>query len=165
MSAEVLYQALLSAEVELAIALPDSLLHPLCALTADRGEIPYLQCCDEATAIGVAAGATLAGTRTLVLMENSGLRRACETLSRFVLSHRLHVAMLISHRGGFGEPNWWGLAHSETMPPLLEMLRIRTEYITRDTHLADALRNAYAMLRTGQCSVALVAERSVLAAN
>ncbi|MEU8799797.1 hypothetical protein [Spirillospora sp. NPDC048819] len=165
MSAEDLYQGMLSAGVELAVALPDSLLSPLCAMTAERGEIPYVQCCDEATAIGIAAGANLAGTCTLVLMENSGLRRACETLSRFVLSHRLHVAMLLSHRGAFGEANWWGLAHSETMAPHLEMLRIKTEHVTAAVDFEDALRRAYSTLRTGQSSVALVAERSALSVS
>ncbi|WP_197093727.1 hypothetical protein [Nonomuraea sp. SBT364] len=163
LTVERLYRDLLTSDVRMVVALPDSLLGPLCRLVTERGEIRYVQTCDEATAVGITAGATLAGVRTLLIMENSGLRRACETLSRFLLSHRLHVVMLISHRGDFGEPNWWGIAHSETMDDHLRTLRIRSKRVSGADQFAGALDDAYAMLGTGQCSVALVADRALLA--
>ncbi|MEU3244737.1 thiamine pyrophosphate-binding protein [Streptomyces sp. NPDC006875] len=146
--------------IELVSAVPDSLLAPLCRRLSGSTVIRYVQTCDEATAVGLAAGATLGGARALAVMENSGLRRACETLSRFTLSHRLHCVMLLSHRGAFGEANWWGVAHSPTMRTHLEMLRMAACEVNTVDELSDRLDDAYAMLATGQQSVALVVSPS-----
>lgn len=155
------YDALLTAEVELIAAVPDSILGPLYEEAARRREIRYVQACDEATAIAVACGATLAGTRALVMMENSGLRRGCETMSRFVLAHRLHTVLLLGHRGAFGEPNWWGIAHDRTMSVHLDMLNIPRIRSNSPADLAQHLRAAFDMRATGQCSVAVLATRAV----
>ncbi|KUL25887.1 hypothetical protein ADL15_39480 [Actinoplanes awajinensis subsp. mycoplanecinus] len=159
---ELAYEALVAADVEVVVAVPDSQLSPLLSRLAAGGPIAYVQVNDEATAVAMAAGANLAGTRTLVVMENSGLRRACETLSRLILSHRQHVALLVSHRGSFGEANWWGIAHSPTMTAHLDELRIRSTGVESIAQFKDALDAAFAMLGTGQCSVCIIAERPFL---
>jgi len=160
MGAERAYRALVDSEVDLITAVPDSLLAPLHRCAAERDDIAYLQVCDEATAVGIAAGARLAGSRSLVLMENSGLRRACETLARFSLSHRLHTVLLLARRGAFGEANWWGLPHEETMHPHLRMLSAATAEVDSLQALPELLRRAYDTLDTGQRTVALVANPS-----
>ncbi|TDB93347.1 hypothetical protein E1091_12035 [Micromonospora fluostatini] len=157
MGARRAYQALVDSGTELVTAVPDSLLAPLHRYAAAHDDVEYLQVCDEATAVGIAAGARLAGRRSLVLMENSGLRRACETLARFALGHRLHTVLLLARRGAFGEANWWGLPHEETMHPHLRMLSAPTAEVDSVRDLPDLLRRAYATLDTGQRTVALVA--------
>ncbi len=157
------YEALVQAGVDLITAVPDSLLSPLHLYAASREEIAYVQVCDEATAVGMAAGARLGGARSLVMMENSGLRRACETLARLTLSHRLHTAMLLARRGAFGEGNWWGLPHEETMFPHLRMLSIATAEVNSLAEFPELVRRAYAMLETGQRSVCLIANPPFLA--
>lgn len=159
---ELAYEALAAADVRLVVAVPDSLLSPLLDRIAIGTDIRYVQANDEATAVAMAAGATLAGSRVVVVMENSGLRRACETLSRLLLAHRQHIAMLISHRGSFGEENWWGVAHSRTMKSHLEMLAVPWIGVDSVARLKDAVEAAFAMLGTGQCSVCIVAERALL---
>jgi sulfopyruvate decarboxylase TPP-binding subunit len=155
--AESAYQALVDSGVDLITAVPDSLLAPLHRCAAERDDIAYIQVCDEATAVGIAAGARLAGSRSLVLMENSGLRRACETMARFALSHRLHTVLLLARRGAFGEANWWGLPHEETMHPHLRMLSAATAEVDSVHAFPDLLRRAYDTLDTGQRTVALIA--------
>lgn len=142
------------------LALPDSLLSPLCTQVARTPELNYIQVTHEATAVAVAAGLGLCGARTLIMMENSGLRTACETLARFNISHHLFTCLLISDRGAFGERNWWGLAHHDTMQPLLQVLRIRYRQIGCLSDFGSALHWAFETLSAGQCSVALVAERT-----
>ncbi|MEV4656686.1 hypothetical protein [Micromonospora sp. NPDC049301] len=154
------YQALVDSDVDLITAVPDSLLAPLHRCAAERDDIAYLPVCDEATAVGIAAGARLAGSRSLVLMENSGLRRACETLARFTLSHRLHTVLLLARRGAFGEANWWGLPHEETMHPHLRMLSVAAAEVDSVEAFPGLLRRAYDTLDTGQRTVALVANPS-----
>lgn len=156
------YEALVAVHVDLVVAVPDSLLSPLLNRLAASGAISYVQVNDEATAVAMAAGANLAGRRVLVIMENSGLRRACETLSRLLLAHRQHIALMVSHRGSFGEENWWGIAHSRTMKAHLEMLEIPSKSVDSVAQFRESLEAAFAMLGTGQCSVCVVAERPFL---
>jgi sulfopyruvate decarboxylase TPP-binding subunit len=128
-----------------------------------RCEITYLQACDEATAVGLAAGARLAGARSLVMMENSGLRRSCETLARLTMSHRLHTVMLLARRGAFGERNWWGLPHEETMHSHLRMLPIVWRELDSLETFEELITKSFDTLDTGQCSVALIANPSFTA--
>ncbi|MFI7134857.1 hypothetical protein ACIBQ1_54980 [Nonomuraea sp. NPDC050153] len=163
MTAGQAYAAIAEAGVRMITGTPDSLLNPLHRYSAARRQISYIPCGDEATAVGLASGARLAGARSLVLMENSGLRRACETLARLTMSHRLHMVMLLSRRGAFGEANWWGVPHEETMHPHLRMLPVVTAEIDGMKDFPDILRRAYATLDTGQRSVALIANPPFLA--
>ncbi|MFD7666069.1 hypothetical protein [Streptomyces sp. NPDC059788] len=162
MSAHDAYESLIRAGVEFISGVPDSLLAPLHTLAAQRSEIDYQPVCDEATAVGMAAGARLAGARSLVLMENSGLRRACETCVRLTMSHRLHSVWLLSRRGVLGESNWWGLPHEETMHTHLAMLPVVSHELHSLEHFGTVLHQAYATADTGQRSVALIANPSFL---
>jgi sulfopyruvate decarboxylase subunit alpha len=161
-SCAIALDALLRAGVETVVALPDSKLSPLCAHLMQSDQVTYIQATHEATAVGIAAGLTLCGVKSLVVMENSGLRTACETLARFNLSHGLYCCFLISHRGAFGERNWWGFGHHETMFPILRMLRIRWSHVRSLAELPSRIGDAYEMLAAGQCSVALIAESSLI---
>ena len=102
------------------------------------------------------------GIKSLVIMENSGLRSACETIARFHLSHSLFTCYLISHRGAFGERNWWGQAHHKTMGPLLNLLQFQWEYVNSVSEFQNLLEKAYSTLAGGQSSVALCAESEFL---
>lgn len=157
MSVAAVYEQLLAADVSFIAGVPDSLLAPLHAFAAARAEIPYVQVTDEATAVGLAAGVRITGGRSLVLMENSGLRRACETLARLTLSHRLHLLVLLARRGAFGERNWWGIPHEETMHAHLRMLPMVSHEVESVAEFGPLLRRGYDSLDTGQRSVALLA--------
>ncbi|MDQ1741668.1 MAG: sulfopyruvate decarboxylase subunit alpha [Pseudonocardiales bacterium] len=163
MSVAAVYEQLMAAQVSFIVGVPDSMLAPLHALAASRDEICYLQVADEATAVGLAAGVRLAGGRSLVLMESSGLRRACETLARLTLGHRLHLLMLLSRRGAFGERNWWAIPHEDTMQAHLRMLPTLSHELDSVAEFGPLLRRGYDSLDTGQRSVALVANQPFLA--
>jgi sulfopyruvate decarboxylase subunit alpha len=160
MSAEAAHKCLLEVGVGAVIALPDSKLAPLCRVVRDRAQIDYIQAVHESACVGIATGLSLSGVKTLVVIENSGLRSACETIARFHLSHNLFATYLIAHRGAFGERNWWGVAHHETMEPLLKLLRFRWEYLRSVAEFPRLLNLAYSTASAGQCSVALIAEPS-----
>lgn len=158
-----MYEKLVAAGVSCIAGVPDSLLAPLHAVAARREEIRYLPVADEATAVALAAGVRIAGGRSLVLMESSGLRRACETLARFTLSHRLHLLVLLSRRGGFGERNWWAIPHEDTMRAHLEMLPMLSHELNSAAEFGPLLGRGFDSLDTGQRSVALVANPPFLA--
>ncbi len=159
---DVAYNSLVQAGVKYIVALPDSLLAPLCMRVKEGEAIKYIQAPHESSCVSIASGLTLCGERVLVVMENSGLRSACETIARFNLSHSLFACYLISHRGSFGERNWWGQAHHETMRPLLEMFRFRWAYVESIADFSGLLQRAYATLDAGQSSVSLIAQPGFL---
>ncbi len=160
MSVERAYSSLVNAGVQAVIALPDSHLNPLCRRIkeGDPNVIHYIQTTHESDCVGIATGLSLSGVNALIVMENSGLRNACESIARLQLSHRLFACYLISHRGAFGERNWWGQAHHETMEPLLTMLHFRWTYVHSLDEFPHLLEQAYATYAARQSSVALIAE-------
>ena len=155
---DVAYRCIVEAGVQVVIALPDSQLSPLCQRIREGCDIEYIQAVHESTCVGIATGLSLTGTLAMVIMENSGLRNACETIARCHLSHGLFACYLISHRGAYGERNWWGQAHHTTMEPLLDLLRFRWTYVKSLSEFALALKQAFSTLAAGQSSVALIAE-------
>ena len=164
MNVEIVYNALLAASVRAVVAMPDSLLSPLCARLRLGTAITYVQTCSETVCVGLASGINLTGSRALILMENSGLRSACESIARMHLSHHIFACYLVSHRGALGERNWWGQAHDDTMEPLLHLLRFRWTWVPTIDAFPSLLMSAYASLEAQQCSTMLVAEAPFLEA-
>src|SRR5690242_1436583 len=83
--AEVFMEALAQARVDLVTALPESLLKHIYRRLADQSVIRYVQVTNEAEMPGIVAGAYFGGVRAVMIMENSGLRQACEPIARFEL--------------------------------------------------------------------------------
>jgi len=148
--------------VELVTAVPDSLTASALHDVGSCEALTYIQAADESSAVCLAAGFALAGRRSIVIMENSGLRRGCEALARLGLTHGIHVVALISYRGAFGEANWWGIGHHATMAPLLDALGLRSAEVRTADELARRLPEAYSMFQTRETSVALVVHREAL---
>jgi sulfopyruvate decarboxylase subunit alpha len=120
-------------------ALPDSLLKGVYETAAKDPDIKYIPVTNEAEGAAVAAGAWAGGKRSVMVMENSGLRVACEALSRLGLVNALPVAMLMGYRGDMGERIHWGLNHGITMEPLLQALRIPYLMIDREEDIVNTV--------------------------
>ena len=138
------------------IGLPDSLLACLHRAAAAAEAIKYVPVASESDMPGIAAGIHLGGGRALLLMENSGIRQACEPLARFGLTHQLPIVMLLSFRGDLGEAEWWGHSHAQTMLPLLDALRIPYWFVKGEWRLQRAIPAAFAHAESGQMPVALI---------
>jgi sulfopyruvate decarboxylase subunit alpha len=91
-----------------------------------------------------------------MIMENSGLRQACEPLARFALGRSVPMVMVVSFRGDLGERNWWGHNHAQTMIPILEALRITYRIISKIDELKPAIAKAFLHADSSQMPVALV---------
>lgn len=154
--ADVFMDALGAANVRLVTALPESLLKHIYRRLAGQSEIRYLPVTNESEMPGIVAGAYFGGMRALMIMENSGLRQACEPISRFALSHQVPMVMVMAFRGDLGERNWWGHAHAQTMEPLLEALRIPYRHVRRIAELEPMIGKALDHAASSQLPVALV---------
>jgi sulfopyruvate decarboxylase subunit alpha len=154
--AEMIVEALKAHDVRIAAGLPDSLLRRLHEQLADDPAIAYVPVANEADMPGIVAGAYLGGARAVMVMENSGLRQACEPIARLAFCHQLPFVMLMPFRGDFGEPYWWGHNHGQTMGPLLDALRIPWRVVRTLDSLEPNIGRALMHAETGQWPVALV---------
>ncbi len=80
-------------------SVPCSYFAPLLTELEGRTEVIYQVASVEAEAIGMATGATLAGRRALVLLQNSGLGNCVNPISSLLAPFAIPLVMLISHRG------------------------------------------------------------------
>jgi sulfopyruvate decarboxylase subunit alpha len=154
--ADVFMDALRAADVRLVTALPESLLKHIYRRLAAQSEIRYVTVTNESEMPGIVAGAYFGGTRALMMMENSGLRQACEPIARFALSHQVPMVMVMPFRGDLGERNWWGHSHAQTMEPLLNALRIPFRHVRHLSELTPMVGKALDHAESSQLPVALV---------
>jgi sulfopyruvate decarboxylase subunit alpha len=148
--------ALHAADVGLVTAVPESLLKGVFMALPEEPGIRYVRASNEADMPGIIAGAYFGGIRALMMMENSGLRQACEPIARFSHAHQVPLVMAVSHRGDYGEPNWWGHNHHQVMVPLLQALRIPMRIVDRIDRLEDEVTKAYLHADASQWPVCLV---------
>lgn len=154
--ADVFMEGLEVAGVKLVAALPESLLKHVYRRLAGQSAIRYVPVTNEAELPGIVAGAYFGGMRALMVMENSGLRQACEPIARFELSHQVPMVMVMPFRGDLGERNWWGHSHAQTMEPLLNALRIPFRHVRRLEELPSMIARALDHAESSQLPVALI---------
>lgn len=154
--ARVFMEGLKEAGVRIVAALPESLLAGIYRECAKDNSIRYVPVSNEADLPGIVAGCYLVGKRALMIMENSGLRQACEPLARFALGRSVPMVIVVSFRGDLGERNWWGHNHAQTMIPILEALRITYRIISKLDEIKPAIAKAFLHADSSQMPVALV---------
>jgi len=137
-------------------ALPDSLLKSAYRLCAADPDIRYIPVTNEGEMPGICAGAYVVGAKALMVMENSGLRQASEPIARFSFRSGIPMVMALTYRGDFGEANFWGHNHAQTMEPMLNALRIPFRFVRRHDQIKPALRRAFAHADASQWPTALI---------
>ncbi len=154
--AKLLVEGLNDAGVSLVAAVPDFHMSGLHRLLREQNKIRYVLASNEADLPGICAGAYFGGKKALMIMENSGLRQACEPISRFAFTHHVPMVMIMSYCGDFGERNWWAINHGQTMEPLLEALRIPFRIIGDLDEIKPSIGRAFMHADSSQWPVALV---------
>ena len=146
-----LLQHLNDHNVGLFTGVPCSMLSPLIA------NIPnFIIATDEAEAMGIALGSTLAGQTGVVLTQNSGLGNMVDVLTSFANPYKIPCLMVISQRGHNQDAD-----HHKQMGriaiPLLEILGILCAYIEWD--LKAAVSMVFGEMATGSKSTALIVDQ------
>jgi len=85
----------------------------------------------EEEAVGIVAGAYMAGRRGIVLMQTSGFATLPNVLASLALPFQIPVLMMISERGTLGDFQLGQAMVCRTMRPVLESLGIEHFAITR----------------------------------
>jgi phosphonopyruvate decarboxylase len=131
------FAALLEAQgYDFFTGVPCSLISGLIATLETHPRLPYVPAVREDVAVGLAAGASLAGRRPMVLMQNSGLGTSLNALVSLSLMYRLPALLLVTWRGHGGTDAPEHLVMGEISPGLLELIRIPHRVLSAET-IAD----------------------------
>ena len=141
---------------------PCSYLTPLCSLLAQRDSSFHVTAPREDLALGLAAGAYLAGRLPVVYMQNSGLGYCLEAFASLQIIYRIPALVLMSYRGP--EDRGWE-EH--------QVIGEHTEDLLKTFHLAyalfqgdiseDGLREIRQYLRDRRLPYVLLVSRGALA--
>jgi phosphonopyruvate decarboxylase len=143
---------------------PCSLIESLIAALETHPRLPYVPAVREDVAVGIAAGAWLAGGRPMVLMQNSGLGTSMNALVSLSLLYRLPALLLVTWRGYAGKDAPEHLLMGEISPGLLDMMRIPYRVLSERTMAEDVAWGRAESERLSQ-PVALLLPPGVLTAG
>ncbi|TSB32749.1 sulfopyruvate decarboxylase subunit alpha [Streptomyces benahoarensis] len=107
---------------------PCGVLAPLLSLLETGAD--YHVVAREDNAVGVAAGASLAGAAPVVLMQNSGFGQSVNALASLVVPYRIPMLLVVSMRGTPPDTTTENLPMGRLTEPVLEGLGIDYEYLT-----------------------------------
>ena len=138
---------------------PDTILGGIIDVLSQRRL--YVPSVREDEAVAMAAGAFLGGKVPAVLMQNSGLGNALNVLMSLHLIYRMPCLLIISWRGFEGKDAPEHLVMGQTMPQLMETIRIAHRTLSPDT-MADDLRWAMDTLTEQRVPVALFLKKGVV---
>jgi len=99
MKVEEFYQALKKSGVDFASGVPCAAQKRILHHFMTDPEMTYVQVAREEDAIGVAAGACLAGKKPIAIMQNSGLANSINSLASLCIPYEIPVLVLATWRG------------------------------------------------------------------
>ena len=141
-------KALKANDVRLVTYIPDNVLTPL--IDAVHADEWFRVICParEEEAVGIVAGAYMAGLRGITLMQTSGFATLPNALASLIVPYQLPALMLISERGTLGDHQLGQAMVCRTMRPVLQSLGIEHFAIERNEDVefvVDSMaRQAYA---------------------
>jgi len=128
---EIVVRVLKANKVELITYVPDKVLAPLIKRLHADNYFTVLAPAREEEAVGIVAGAYMAGQRGIVLMQTSGFATLANVLASLAVPYQLPVLMMISERGTLGDFQLGQAIVCRTMRPVLVSLGIEHYAITR----------------------------------
>jgi sulfopyruvate decarboxylase subunit alpha len=118
------YRGLKRAGINFATSVPCVNLQELLALVSCDPDIIHLPVTREEEGVGICAGAWMGGRRAALLMQNSGLGNCINALASLDMLYGIPLLMIISHRGGAGEPIIGQVPMGRLTVPLLDAMNI-----------------------------------------
>ncbi|MBI2194885.1 MAG: sulfopyruvate decarboxylase subunit alpha [Planctomycetes bacterium] len=127
------------------------------ALPADP-ELTYVPAVREDVALGVASGATLAGRRSAILIQNSGLGHIVNPLTSYSLMYEVPILLIITWRGFQGKDAPEHLLMGDRMTGFLDLMGVPYAVLD-DGNLASVLDRAVAAMDSSQKPFALLVKK------
>lgn len=161
-NSQLIYDALKACGVRLIAALPETVLLHLVRIADDDPELVLVRVAKEEEAVGIAAGAHLAGVRAALLMQNHGFLAAINGIVSLAQLYRIPLLMLISYRGEFGEQHPWQTEGGLVTEPVLQALRIPYKLLDRPDDVVARIQSAQTLAEASLRPVALLLTRELM---
>src|SRR6201982_2274856 len=158
----VVSRALKACDVKIVAALPETWLVHLIRMADDDPEVSLIRVAKEEEAIGVSAGAHLAGVNSALLMQNHGFLAAINPIVSLALLYKIPLLMLISYRGHMGEKDPWQTMGGMVTEPLLRAMNIPTWHLTNPSDVYRRLKDAQTLANASLHPVAVLLSRELM---
>ncbi|MBI3079376.1 MAG: hypothetical protein HYY85_20695 [Deltaproteobacteria bacterium] len=135
---------------------PDNWLARLIDLIAADREVVHVPVAREEEAVGVCAGAALAGVRAAMVVQNAGVLNCGGSLATFALAYQVPFLMVVSHRGALGDRFFYHANKPRPTEDLLRSLTIPCDPLPSDFRVQRTIPSAYTMAEVMQRPVALL---------
>jgi sulfopyruvate decarboxylase subunit alpha len=152
-------RCLLDAKFDFFTGVPCSLVKSLIAILEERGG--YIPETREDTAVGLAAGAYMAGKQPVVIMQNSGLGVCLNALASLSLMYHLPCLLLITWRGYQGKDAPEHIIMGDISPTLLSTLQIPYRVLSAES-VGDTIRWAAETVKQSSKPVVLLLPPGVM---
>jgi sulfopyruvate decarboxylase subunit alpha len=161
-NSQLIFDALKACDVKIISALPETWLVHLIRMADEDPEVTLVRVAKEEEAIGISAGAHLAGVNSALLMQNHGFLAAINPIVSLALLYKIPLLMLISYRGHMGERDPWQTQGGMVTEPLLQALGIPI-WRLRDPHdVARRLSDAQTLALAALSPVAVLLTRELM---
>jgi sulfopyruvate decarboxylase alpha subunit len=143
-------------EVRLVTYVPDNVLKPLIERVHRNPYFTAFATTREEEALGIVAGAWMAGMRGIVLMQTSGFATIPNALASLAVPYQIPVLIMVSERGTLGEFNIGQAMVCRTMRPVLDSLGVENHTVTRLDELRFIVDRTIKQAVTTQAPAALI---------
>jgi sulfopyruvate decarboxylase subunit alpha len=161
-NSQIVYDALKTCDVKIISALPETWLVHLIRMADDDPEVSLVRVAKEEEAIGISAGAHLAGVNSALLMQNHGLLAAVNAIVSLVLLYKIPLLMLISYRGHLGERDPWQTQGGMVTEPLLRTLGIPILHLSCPHDAQRRIKDAQTLAHAALSPVAVLLTRELM---
>jgi len=158
---EELVAGLKAAGVRVVAWLPDTWLGATGAAAAKDNSFTSVQVTNEAEGLAICGGAWLAGSRSALLMENTGFLVALHNIEYVCSYYGIPVLMIMSYRGAMGDGLWWFSGVGERLEPTLKLWQIHSEVVTEADRLQPAISDAVRSMENSKRPAALLIPKSL----
>ena len=161
-NSQVIYDALKACDVKIVSALPETWLVHLIRMADDDPEVSLVRVAKEEEAIGISAGAHLAGVNSALLMQNHGFLAAINPIVSLAQLYKIPLLMLISYRGHMGERDPWQTQGGMVTEPLLRALGIPVWHLSNPQDAQRRIKDAQTLAHASLSPVAVLLTRELM---
>jgi sulfopyruvate decarboxylase subunit alpha len=161
-NSRLIYDALKACDVKLISALPETWLVHLIRMADEDPDMMLVRIAKEEEAIGISAGAHLAGVSSALLMQNHGFLAAINPIVSLALLYKIPLLMLISYRGHMGEKDPWQTQGGLVTEPLLRALGMPIWHLNNAAEIPRRIKDAQTLAHAALHPVAVLLARELM---
>lgn len=161
-NSSLIYEALKACDVKIISALPETWLVHLIRMADEDPEMTLVRIAKEEEAIGISAGAHLAGVNSALLMQNHGFLAAINPIVSLALLYKIPLVMLISYRGHMGEKDPWQTQGGMATEPILRALNIPIWHLANASDIYRRIKDAQTLALAALHPVAILLSRELM---